>query len=528
MLSRTRCSGSSTAIARKPHTLVIWEAQFGDFANNAQPVFDQFISSAEFKWQRLSGLTVLLPHGLEGQGPEHSSARIERWLQCVPWKTCRCAIRAPPPVFSPPAAADEARFPKTADRPHAQSLLRLPPPCRALGACRGHWGRSFRTGRGSRALPGCFFAAEGLLRLVEKRREADDADTALIGVEQFYPMAEARLKEAASMYPSAPKLFWVQEEPRNMGRGSSCALVEDRDGGGRARLHRQAGGRKPRIRVPYIAQAGAGSFSRKSLSGKKTVNRHHLSGKKALLWRGLLTAPLDATAGLRFVSTAPKETFGQVPRHGRETVPQQSWVSLTINPTYLIFPGKKRVRRSHENRGQDTGSRESVREALLAQWLRKDGELVRKDEILFVIETDKVTLEVSAPADGTLKIQVEEGRTVEVGTVVAVIDTAGAKRRLKRNRKTIRGPSGGAWGGLGPARLHLLKRNQPAPPPAGEVPSPPAPAEAAAGVKPIISLPCARLPSKRGGPLGPHPDRPRGPDHRRRRTALPGAGRRRP
>ncbi|MFZ2445528.1 MAG: 2-oxoglutarate dehydrogenase complex dihydrolipoyllysine-residue succinyltransferase [Syntrophobacteraceae bacterium] len=160
---------------------------------------------------------------------------------------------------------------------------------------------------------------------------------------------------------------------------------------------------------------------------------------------------------------------------------------------------------------------ESVREALLAQWLRKDGELVRKDEILFVIETDKVTLEVSATADGVLKILVEEGKTVEVGTVVAVIDTAGAEKEAEDEAAKPPGPpptDRGAGIEPPPAAPVEVKPSAPSPSPPSspspsptpaptpalpaEFPSPSAPAEAATGVKPIISSSVRSLAEEKG------------------------------
>ncbi len=202
-----------------PETLVMWEAQFGDFANGAQIIIDQFISSGEDKWGLLGGVVVLLPHGYEGQGPEHSSARIERYLQlaahdnmqiCQPSTAAqyfhllrRQAMRKwrkPLIVFTPksmlrhPDAVSElADF----AQPHFLNVLPETEIANAkrLLICTGKIGHELRVER-------------------EKRK---DMTTGIIFLEQMYPWPEAELESAINAHPDAHEVIWVQEEPENMG-----------------------------------------------------------------------------------------------------------------------------------------------------------------------------------------------------------------------------------------------------------------------------------------------------------------------
>lgn len=202
-----------------PEALVLWEAQFGDFANGAQVIIDQFIAAGEDKWNLLSGLVLLLPHGYEGQGPEHSSARIERYLQlaardniqvCQPSNAAqyfhllrRQALRRwrkPLIVFTPksmlrnPAAASpiadfsRSRFQMVLADPEARQAERV----------------LFCTGKIGHEL-----AAE--------RKRRNDASTAIVFLEQIYPFPEKGLETVLAGYSSARDFVWVQEEPANMG-----------------------------------------------------------------------------------------------------------------------------------------------------------------------------------------------------------------------------------------------------------------------------------------------------------------------
>ncbi|MGA2400404.1 MAG: 2-oxoglutarate dehydrogenase E1 component [Syntrophobacteraceae bacterium] len=202
-----------------PDTLTIWEAQFGDFANNAQPVFDQFISSAESKWHRLSGLTVLLPHALEGQGPEHSSARPERFLQlCAEDNIQVCYPSTPAQYFHLLRRQMRRNFRKPLIVFTPKSLLRLPEAVSTLSQLSsGHFREVIEDPGFEEAQKIYLCSGKIYYELIEKRKGSGVKDTAILRLEQFYPFPQAQLRDALSKYASAARFYWVQEEPENMG-----------------------------------------------------------------------------------------------------------------------------------------------------------------------------------------------------------------------------------------------------------------------------------------------------------------------
>ena len=202
-----------------PNTLTIWEAQFGDFSNNAQPVFDQFISSAESKWHRLSGLTIFLPHGLEGQGPEHSSARMERFLQlCAEDNMQVCYPSTPAQYFHLLRRQMRRNFRKPLIVLTPKSLLRLPEAVSTLSELSsGHFREVLEDPGFEEAQKIYFCSGKIYYGLIERRKASGVKDKAILRVEQFYPFPEAQLRHALSKYSSAAEFYWVQEEPENMG-----------------------------------------------------------------------------------------------------------------------------------------------------------------------------------------------------------------------------------------------------------------------------------------------------------------------
>ncbi|VAW77684.1 2-oxoglutarate dehydrogenase E1 component [hydrothermal vent metagenome] len=205
-----------------PRTLVIWEAQFGDFANNAQVVIDQFISAGEQKWNRLCGLVMLLPHGMEGQGPEHSSARLERYMQlCAEHNMQVCVPTTPAQIFHllRRQIMLECRKPLIVMSP--KSLLRHRLAVSTL--------EDLSEGEFQPVLSEVDVMQEDAVRrivlccgkvyyeLLEKRRELQIEDVALIRVERLYPFPEAELGKQLARYPNANEIVWCQEEPQNQG-----------------------------------------------------------------------------------------------------------------------------------------------------------------------------------------------------------------------------------------------------------------------------------------------------------------------
>jgi 2-oxoglutarate dehydrogenase E1 component len=210
-----------------PNLLCIWEAQFGDFANGAQVVIDQFIASGESKWQRTSGLVLLLPHGYEGQGPEHSSARLERFLQLCAEDNIQVAnITSPANFFHALRRQMRREFQKPLVVMSPKSLLRHPG---CVSRLEEFTQGSFQEiiddatyGTGTKSAPAK--AAERLILcsgkvyydLVDYRAKQQIANTAIVRIEQLYPLHRKRLAEIAKKYGSA-RLVWAQEESANNG-----------------------------------------------------------------------------------------------------------------------------------------------------------------------------------------------------------------------------------------------------------------------------------------------------------------------
>ncbi len=206
----------------EPQTLVIWEAQFGDFANGAQVVIDQFISSGEAKWNRMCGLVMLLPHGYEGQGPEHSSARLERYLQlCAQANMQVCAPTTPSQMFHllRRQAIRPYRRPLIVMTP--KSLLRHKLSTSALGELENG---SFQVTIGEidahndEAIDRIVLCSGKVyFDLLEERRKRELNNVAIIRVEQLYPFPRDQINALLNRYENAHEVIWCQEEPRNQG-----------------------------------------------------------------------------------------------------------------------------------------------------------------------------------------------------------------------------------------------------------------------------------------------------------------------
>jgi 2-oxoglutarate dehydrogenase E1 component len=204
----------------RPHALVIWEAQFGDFANGAQVIIDNYIASAHSKWGRSSGLVLLLPHGSEGQGPDHSNAHLERFLQLAACDNMQiCNATTPAQYFHLLRRQVKAhyRIPLVLMTP--KSLLRHPKVISTLtdladGSFVEVLGDSIEPDKIVRIL---LCSGKVYYDLLERHEADGRVDTALIRIEQLYPFPDKALETCLEKYPRAREVIWVQEEPRNYG-----------------------------------------------------------------------------------------------------------------------------------------------------------------------------------------------------------------------------------------------------------------------------------------------------------------------
>src|SRR5438309_269658 len=238
-----------------PEALVLWEAQFGDFANVAQAIIDQFVSAGEDKWGLLSGLVLLLPHGYEGQGPEHSSARIERFLQLAArdnFQVCQPSTAAQYFHLLRRQALRPWRKPLVVFTP--KSMLRHPEASSSISDLSN---KRFMTVRPDTEVTDAkrILVCTGKIghELKVERKKRKNASTAIVFVEQLYPFPEAELTRELERHAAAREIVWVQEEPANMGALSFVL----------PRLRRIAG-KRPVLSVKRSASASPATGSPKA------------------------------------------------------------------------------------------------------------------------------------------------------------------------------------------------------------------------------------------------------------------------
>ncbi|WP_274561963.1 multifunctional oxoglutarate decarboxylase/oxoglutarate dehydrogenase thiamine pyrophosphate-binding subunit/dihydrolipoyllysine-residue succinyltransferase subunit [Streptomyces spiramyceticus] len=212
----------------RPESLVMWEAQFGDFVNGAQTVVDEFISSAEQKWGQTSGVTLLLPHGYEGQGPDHSSARPERFLQMCAQNNMTVAMPTLPSNYF-----HLLRW--QVHNPHHKPLIVFTPKSMlrlkaAASKAEEFTNGGFRPVIGDSAVEAAavrkvvFCTGKVYYDLEAERQKRGTTDTAIIRLERLYPLPGTELQEEIAKYPNAEKYLWAQEEPANQGAWPFIAL----------------------------------------------------------------------------------------------------------------------------------------------------------------------------------------------------------------------------------------------------------------------------------------------------------------
>ncbi|MEU8716353.1 multifunctional oxoglutarate decarboxylase/oxoglutarate dehydrogenase thiamine pyrophosphate-binding subunit/dihydrolipoyllysine-residue succinyltransferase subunit [Streptomyces sp. NPDC048663] len=259
----------------RPDALVMWEAQFGDFANGAQSVIDEYISASEQKWGQTSGVTLLLPHGYEGQGPDHSSARIERYLQLCAQNNMTVAMPTLPSNYF-----HLLRW--QVHNPHHKPLIVFTPKSMLRLKAAASKAEEFTSGQFRPVIGDDSVDAAAVRKVVfctgkvyydleAERQKRGVTDTAIIRLERLYPLPGAEIQAEVNKYPNAEKYLWAQEEPANQGAWPFIALnlIDHLDLAVGADV--PAGERLRRISRPHSSSPAVGSAKRHQAEQEQLV-----------------------------------------------------------------------------------------------------------------------------------------------------------------------------------------------------------------------------------------------------------------